>query len=1040
MKEIPASYDAKRIEEEVNDFWRDEEIYKRVRSKNECNEKFFFVDGPPYTTGSVHLGIAWNKIIKDCVLRYKSMEGFHLLDKPGWDMHGLPIEVKVEENLGFRSKKEIEEYGVDRFVQRCMDFAISNKEKMTEQFRRLGVWLDWENPYMTIREEHIEAAWWTLKKAYENNLLEKGERVISWCPRCETAIAESEIDYSEMADPSIYVLFPVDQETFIVVWTTTPWTIPANVAVAVHPSIEYAKVRAHKGDRCDVLILASDLIESVTKEGGYDDYEMIERVLGNDLVGLRYRHPLADVVPKQEEFVHRVYAADFVTTENTGCVHIAPGHGPDDFELGKREGLPIFCPVMGDGRFDEDAGKYAGKEVRSTNSEIISDLDERGLLLHSEMISHRYGHCWRCNTPILYLTTEQWFLGASKIKEEMLREVDKISWYPEWAGKSRFYDWIRDARDWCISRQRYWGIPIPVWTCDCGRMEVIGTIEELREKSGFDGNPHIPFIERAEMICECGKRMERVKDVFDVWFDSGVASWATLGFPREKDAFEGWWPADFITEGHDQTRGWFYSQLVASMIVFGKAPYRSVLVHGFALDRFGRKMSKSLGNVITPEEVIDRYGADALRLYVLSANAPWEDLRFSWNEVENVSRMLNILWNVYRFPLPYMALDDFDPERVNYADVAEYLRPEDRWILSRCNTTIAEVSEAMDRYELHVASRKLNAFILDDLSRWYIPLIRPRTWKEEENYDKLAAYYAIYEVLHILTRLLSPFVPFFAEKVYQSLIKGIDALSSVHMCEWPVVKDELVNKDLEKEMEIVRDVVEAAKNARQKGHRKLRWPVKRIIVSPEDEITFKAVNELSEIIREEVNAKRMVLLGVGEKWGELKIEISPIYSKIGPKFKKKAKDIVNALEEVDPRIVRGSNGYEILGELITEDMIDFREKVPDGVFITNFGRGVVYVDTELTEEIESESFAREIIRRVQDMRKEMNLEVTEEIDVRATIEDERVVKLLKRWNEFISNETRARELKIGTEIKMEGYVKEWVVEGMNVRLSVSKIL
>lgn len=730
ITEVPGQYNAHEIEDQVRVLWETQGTYRHVRQMRVGGKKFFFVDGPPYTTGRIHLGTAWNKVIKDAVLRYRSMGGFDIKDRAGWDMHGLPIEVKVEEALGFKSKRDIEAYGVDRFIQKCKEFALSQKDDMTSQFQALGAWLDWEDPYMTIKNEYIEAAWWTLKRAHQNNLLERGLRVVNWCPRCQTAIADSEVEYWDETDYSIYVKFPVKDEegTHIVIWTTTPWTIPANVAVAVNPEFLYSKVRAWKEGGSEILIMASDLVEQVLKEGRYMDYEVLQTIAAEDMKNLEYEHPLADLVPRQKKISHRVYTADFVTAENTGCVHIAPGHGLEDFELGLVEGLEVFCPVGEDGRYTSEAGpKYQGKYVKEADGEILLDLQDRRLLLASGRLSHRYGHCWRCKTPILFIATSQWFLRISDLRAKMLEEVSKVAWYPDWAGSARFSDWISNARDWCISRQRYWGIPLPIWTCSaCGKMEVIGTAEELSQRSGMLlPDLHRPAVDSVQLSCPCGGEMRRSPDVFDVWFDSAVASWATLGYPRNEKGLKEWWPADFITEGHDQTRGWFYSQLGASMVSFGKAPYKSVLMHGFTLDEQGRKMSKSIGNVVQPEEVLGKYGADTLRLYVLGANAPWEDLHFSWDAVENVHRMLNIFWNAYRFALPYMILDGFDASKADLGSCKAHLRPEDRWILSRTNSLAQEVTGYMEQYQLHRMARAISDFILEDLSRWYIQLVRP---------------------------------------------------------------------------------------------------------------------------------------------------------------------------------------------------------------------------------------------------------------------------------------------------------------------------
>ncbi|MDM7935329.1 MAG: isoleucine--tRNA ligase, partial [Methanothrix sp.] len=593
ITEVAAQYNAQDLESQVRSFWERHDVYRRVRSMRSGGRKFFFVDGPPYTTGRIHLGTAWNKVIKDAVLRYRSMCGCEVKDRAGWDMHGLPIEVKVEESFGFKSKRDIEAYGVDRFIQRCKEFALRQKDDMTAQFRALGAWLDWEDPYMTLNSEYIEAAWWTLQRAHEHGLLERGLRVVNWCPRCQTAIADSEVEYWDETDYSIYVKFPVEGEegTSIVIWTTTPWTIPANVAVAVNPSFEYSKVRAWKEGSVDVLIMASELVEPVLKEGRYRDYELLATLSAEEMQHLTYAHPLSDLVPHQREIRHGVHSADFVTAENTGCVHIAPGHGLEDYELGLEKDLEIFCPVGEDGRYTSEAGeRYQGIYVKEADSMVIQDLEERGSLLASGRLTHRYGHCWRCKTPIIFIATSQWFLRISDLRAKMLEEVSKVTWYPEWAGSARFADWISNARDWCISRQRYWGIPLPIWICEgCGRIEVMGTAAELEERSGVHlSDLHRPEVDSVILRCPCGGSMRRSPDVFDVWFDSAVASWATLNFPRDESQLSEWWPADFITEGHDQTRGWFYSQLGASMVSFGRAPYRSVLMHGFTLDDQGR--------------------------------------------------------------------------------------------------------------------------------------------------------------------------------------------------------------------------------------------------------------------------------------------------------------------------------------------------------------------------------------------------------------------------------------------------------------------
>ena len=1056
IKEIISKYDAGRIEKKVMQFWEDSDAYLKTRELRKIGRKFFFVDGPPYTTGHIHLGTAWNKIIKDSILRYYSMNNRYILERPGWDMHGLPIEVKVEGILGFKSKKDIESFGVENFIAKCKEFAITQKQAMTEQFQRLGVWMQWTDPYMTLKDDYIEAAWWTLKKAYEKDLLDVGKRSVNWCPRCETAIADSEVEYSEQTDPSIYVKFKIKncEDTFIVIWTTTPWTIPANVAVAVNPYVKYSKFRAIKQNGSkEILITATDMIKNVLKQGRYIDYEVLETMDGEDLTKLKYESPVGDLVPIQNKIKHGIYLADFVTIENTGCVHLAPGHGMEDFNLGVKYSLPILCPVGSNGTYTSEAGEYEGKNVREANTIVIKDLKERNRLFAEGTVTHRYGHCWRCKTPIIYLATEQWFLKITEIKEKMLEEIDAVDWYPDWAGSARFRTWVEGARDWCISRQRYWGIPIPIWKCKkCGKLEIIGTKAELLEKAnvGEDIELHRPYVDRVIIPCGCGGEKMRIEDVFDVWFDSAVASWATLQFPQTREKFDEWWPADFITEGHDQTRGWFYSQLGASIIGFEKAPYKSVLMHGFTLDAGGKKMSKSYGNVISPLDIIDRFGADTLRTYVLSSSAPWEDLKFNLEEIETIHRSINILWNVFRFPLPYMALDNFDPLQVSIDSIKHALREEDRWILSRVQSVIKAVDEAMKGYLLHKAVREILEFTIEDLSRWYIQLIRPRTWIEANDPDKLAAYCVLYEVYITLTKLISPFMPYLAEEMYQNLIFNVNpnALESVHMCDWPKVNEAYLDSGLEADMDTARSIVEAASNARQKKGRKLRWPISRIIVSPCSEDSAKAVKSLSSVLMDQTNSKAIVLMSVGEWWDELGLEVIPDPGKIGPAFKKDSGKVIFALQKIDgfalKKAFSKTGEFELTLEdgstaIVTSGMANFKEILPIGIASAESNAGFVYVDANLTPELEAEGYAREVIRRLQEMRKELDLVIDESICASVRIEDKRVLNLIETMKSLIAEEVRVEVLDLGSDIDVSGaLLKNWDVEGIAMKMGIAK--
>lgn len=1038
IHEAEKNYDFLEIEKDMEIFWNDEAIYSKINSLREKGPKYSFLDGPPYCSGRIHLGTAWNKVIKDTLLRFKSMNGYNLRRQAGWDTHGLPIEHKVEELMNIKTKKEIEEdIGIANFVSKCKEFALKNKDEMTEQFKKMGVWMDWENPYITLDPKYMESCWWTIKRAYEKDLLVNDLRVITWCPRCETALAAAEIDYANKDDPSIYVKFPLEGEenTFVLVWTTTPWTLPANLAICVNPDFDYAYIESDG----ETYILAEALVDSL-----FEEYELLKVVKGEELVGKDYIYPLANEVPKQKEFPHKIYPGDHVELEEgTGCVHTAPGHGPEDFEIGKKYSLEIFCPVDELGDFDKDAGKYYGKFVKDADSEIIEDLTANGSIFKEGTVNHRYGGCWRCDTPVIYRATKQWFLKVTDIKEKMLAEIDKVDWVPKWAGESRFHDWVANARDWTISRQRYWGIPIPVWICpDCGKMEVIGSIAELKEKSIGEINStdeeivHRPYVDEIEFNCSCGSKMQRIPDVLDVWIDSGVAGWASLYYPNETKLFEEWAPYDFITEGHDQTRGWFYSQLGCGVIALDRAPYERVLMHGFTLDENGKKMSKSLGNVVSPEEVIEKYGADVLRFYLLWATKPWDDLKFNWDEVNNVKKMFNILWNVYVFSSTYMSLDNFNPNEIN-----DYtLRDEDKWILSRANSLAKDVAEDIDKLFYHKATRRINNFILEDLSRWYVRLIRGRTWVEKDDPDKLGAYYSLYQALKILITVMAPITPFITEKIYKNLVLSIDenALESVHMLDWEY-DESLIDKDLEAQMDVVREIIEAAARARDIARYKLRWPISELtVVSSNDEVLDAAIS-LKGVILDQSNTKEVLS---DREFKDLNFIAKPNLKTLGPKLRQDM-GIVN-------KFLANADGNEIKSEIednskliieegdktieLSEGDVLFESELPEDIVSSDFNDGVVFLNTKLSPEIYSEAMARELIRRVQDMRKDLDLDVEAYIDVSVSCSD-KFKSYIDKQTDFISNEIRAKSLNFN-ETDAE-FKKDWEIEGEKLSIFIN---
>lgn len=1051
MRQVDENYSPVQLEKDLRAAWERSRIYEKVKRAGESGRPYYFLDGPPYTTGSIHIGTAWNKILKDAIVRYRRMQGFNVRDQPGFDMHGLPIEVKVEQTLGIKSKKEIEERGIDKFVSTCRDYALKFKAKMTEEFKILGVWMDWDHPYLTIDPSYIASVWWTLKQAHDKNLLTMDLRVLPWCPRCETALAEAEIEYWDETDPSIYVRFPLEGEpnTSLLIWTTTPWTIPGNLAAAVHPDFVYAKVRVKRGTTEENLIFLEEKLEELKKISGAEEMYVVDHMKGSDIVGARYRHPLAGLVPYQREvkgeWVHAVIGSETVTNESTGIVHIAPGHGPEDFEIGVLCNLEPFSPVDERGTYTDEVGEhYAGRDVREANNVVMNDLVEAGAMFHQATLTHRYGHCWRCKRPIIYRVTDQWFLKVSQIKEQLNEANNQVKWYPAWAGEGRQRDWIANARDWCISRQRYWGTPLPVWRCECGNLKVVASIDELRNARGYvEGmDVHRPWIDRLTYICEkCGKEMRRVPDVLDVWFDAGVCSWASLGYPAKKDDFEKWWPSEWITEAHDQTRGWFYSQLVTGVVAFGRSPYKSVLMHGWALTPTGEAMSKSEGTAIDPVEVVGSLGADSLRLYLLKANAPWEDVAFQMEGVKAANRTLNILWNVYKFAVLYMSLDKFDPSSVRLERMMDDLRPEDRWVLSRTEGLKKEVSDAMEAYELHRAARAIEDFVVSDLSRWYVKLVRDRLWKEGEDTDKLAAFKVLHEALTTSATLLAPITPHIADAIYQNLVGRPE---SVHLAAWPTPDTKLVDKKLEEGMDLVREISEVVARVRQEANMNLRWPMKRIVVKGQSDEVNEMLLTLKDVLLSQNNIKDLQLVPVGEEWDEMVLSVVPNPNAIGKVYRQWSSKIAVLLKNrpakaVKAGIDKGEYSLGIEGQLvkILPNMVSFTHALPPDVVSAEFSKGTIYVDLERTPALEAEGFSREMIRRIQQMRKDMKLDVEEFIKVEIGC-SRKAEGLLDAWRDKIAKETRAKRLEL-TESPQGEYVVEWNIDTETVVVGITSL-
>ena len=851
-----APYNPKEVEEKILKFWKSKNIYSKVKKLREKQKPFFFMDGPPYATGSIHMGTAWNKIIKDSYLRFWRMQNLNVWDQPGYDTHGTPIEYQVEKELNFRNKKDIERYGVDKFIKKCREFATKYIDVMSSQFANLGVWMDWKNPYLTLHNSYIEGSWYTFKQAFSKGFLYKDKYPVHLCPRCETVVSYNEIEYTKLSDPSVFVKFKIKgtSNDYFLIWTTTPWTLPANTGIMVHPTHEYAFVEVGS----ERLVIAKELVDKVMVRAERSTYKIKQIKKGSDLKGMQYEHPLRDLVPalQKAENAHRVVTSSRYVTleEGTGLVHTAPGHGMEDYQVGLKEKLPSISPVALDGTFTEEAGKWIyGKFTKKADSIIINKLAERNALFHRQNVTHDYPICWRCNDPLLQVSIPQWFFKVSQIRGKLLEENSKVNWTPKWAG-NRFKDWLQNLSDWPVSRQRYWGIPLPIWECSCGHIEVIGSFEELKAKSGLtkEIDFHRPIIDGVKIPCpKCTKAIDRVPDVLDVWFDSGVGTWASLNYPRQKQPFQSMWPSEFQTEGPDQFRGWWNSEMITSVLTFNKSPFKSIMLHGFVLDSKGSKMSKSKGNAVLPEDVIEKYGRDIMRFYLLSST-PWDDFYFNWESVKEVNRMFTVFWNIFQFIKTY-AYDKKLADAVEKNKPIGTLRIEDSWIISRINNLIKRESH-VKQYRIHVLVQEIMNFILNDFSRWYIKLVRNRVSPWYKGQDKVLAQYTMLYVMNRLVRVMAPVTPFLSDYVYKDLFKGTD---SVHMTLFPQVDSSQMNEHLEQEMDIAKNIVESMHALRQEKKLKLKWPLSHATVSTKGKKYDADVRSMASVIEFMGNVKEV---------------------------------------------------------------------------------------------------------------------------------------------------------------------------------------
>ncbi len=1010
------TFNFKQMEEEIAKYWEEKGIRQKVLNSRKGSKPYFFMDGPPYATGYIHMGTGLNKILKDYYIRFFRMAGFDANSQPGYDTHGVPIENKVEKKLGLKFKSDIEKFGVEKFNTECKKFATEFIGIMNQQFTDIGVWMDWEHPYLTLDNYYIEGAWYTFKIAYEKGLLYKGIYPVHVCPHCATAVAYSEIEYQKATDPAIFVKFPAKsmKDTYFVIWTTTPWTLPSNTGIMVHPKFEYAKVKVHENPKDfqafegskpqngdETLIIAKDLVKTVMNKAGIKYYEVVGTVLGKELAGQEYTHPFKDILPLQKDITGKVILSEmFVTlTDGAGLVHTAPGHGKEDYKAGTENNLPKLCPVNLDGTFDKTAGKYAGKYVKEADAQIIADLKSRGALLAQEKVTHDYPHCWRCKSPLLQMSVPQWFFKVSSIQDTLISENKKVNWVPDWAGK-RFGDWLQNLSDWPISRQRYWGIPLPIWVCDkCGEVKVIGSVDELGDAGKKLTDLHRPYIDQITFKCQkCGGTQKRIHDVLDVWFDSGVASWASLKYPKEKEKFNKMWPAELNIEGPDQIRGWWNSEMICSIITFGRRPFNNVIMHGMVLDNKGVKMSKSLGNVIAPSDVIEKHSRDVLRVYLLSGS-PESDFYFDWEAVKSVQKFFNILFNAVNFMKSYAPKDLKPTQKFDTKSLATI----DKWMLSRINTLVGDCEKYNKSYVGYKSVSAIQDLIVNDFSRTYIKLTRDRTSPNYEGKDKADAFAIMDYVLRKVAVLIAPAAPFSAEKIYQTLGANEE---SVHILDFPASDKKLVDAELERDMKIALDIVEAINSIRQENNLRLRWPLKSATVSGEKEIV-SAVKRLQDVIKELANVKAIMFGEVS-----LEIEIKPNYKVFGPAFGKDAKAVADLLAKADAHKIKeeAKKGIVKLGKYeLTPEMLIIREKVTENLAGKTFVGGAAYLDTTRDEEIIQESLVRELVRHVQIMRKEAGLNVKEKIKLYLSGNE----KLLSKWKSEIEKSTTS-EVVIGS--------------------------
>ena len=1048
-KQVPTSLNFVDREKAVEKFWEDNDIFKKSMEHRKEGETYTFYDGPPTANGKPHIGHVETRTIKDMIPRYRTMKGYMVPRKAGWDTHGLPVELEVEKMLGLDGKEQIEEYGLAPFIDKCKESVWKYKGMWEDFSRTVGFWADMDNPYVTYDDNFIESEWWALKTIWDKGLLYKGFKIVPYCPRCGTPLSSHEVaqGYKAVKERSAIVRFKVKgEDAYFLAWTTTPWTLPSNVALCVNPEETYLKVKAADGYTYYIAKALADKVLGSLAEEGKAAYEVLETYVGKDLEYKEYE-PLykcaGDAAEKQKKKAHFVTCDDYVTmTDGTGIVHIAPAFGEDDSRIGRNYELPFVQFVDGKGDLTAET-PYAGKFVKDADPLVLKDLDAEGKLFDAPKFEHDYPFCWRCDTPLIYYARESWFIKMTAVKDDLVRNNKTINWIPASIGEGRFGNWLENIQDWGVSRNRYWGTPLNIWECECGHQHSIGSREELYKMSGNEKAKtvefHRPYIDEITITCpECGRQMKRVPEVIDCWFDSGAMPFAQHHYPFEnKDLFEQQFPANFISEAVDQTRGWFYSLLAESTLLFNKAPYKNVIVMGHVQDENGQKMSKSKGNAVDPFNALETYGADAIRWYFYTSSAPWLPKRFSGKAVQEGQRkFMGTLWNTYAFFVLYANIDNFDASK--YTLEYDKLPVMDKWLLSKLNSTVAEVDSNLDQYRIPEAAKALQDFV-DEMSNWYVRRSRERFWAKGMEQDKINAYMTLYTALVTICKAAAPMIPFMTEDIYQNLVRSNDANApeSIHLCDFPVVNKDHIDKKLEEDMEDVLDAVVMGRACRNEAAIKNRQPISRMYIKSD----FTLSEFYQEIIEDELNVKEVVFTDDVRDFTSYTFK--PQLRTVGPKYGKQLGGIQKHLAALDGNAAMdelnadGALKFDVDGvavELTKDDLlIDMAQK--EGYVSQEDNRMTVVLDTNLTPELVEEGFVYEIISKIQTMRKESGFEVTDHIRVSINGND-KLSEIAQKNKEAISGKVLADELTSGMEY---GVSKEWNINGENAVIAVERV-